>query len=125
MRGKKHFHKLTIEDVTSRSARLKEAEAAKAATEKVHTILVPVDKADMPGSSTVNYHRRGRLSYQHQDFIGMNRPHAQSANMHTRTRSGGGNNWSQSALQLRAELADLGSSQFGPEMKVVDSGDVI
>ena len=42
MRGKKHFHKLSIEDVQARSQK-KQEERTKAA-DKIHTILVPVDK---------------------------------------------------------------------------------
>lgn len=34
MRGKKHFHKLTIEDVQARSQKKQEEEAAKASQEK-------------------------------------------------------------------------------------------
>ena len=51
MRGKKHFHKLTIEDVQARSQK-KQEEQAKAA-DKIHTILVPVDK------TSANNHEHG------------------------------------------------------------------
>ena len=56
MRGKKHFHKLTIEDVQARSQKKKD-EQAKAA-DKIHTILVPVDKAT-GGNMLENSRSRG------------------------------------------------------------------
>ena len=58
LRGKKHFHKLTFEDVKQKNQKMQEEQAQKAAAEVVQTILVPIEKNNLWSSRSRGYSAR-------------------------------------------------------------------
>lgn len=103
MRGKKHFHKLTIEDVKERSQK-KQAEKAKAADKmQTKTILVPIERTQIMCARSRGYSASPALDF---NF----------ASMESRTRSGGFTK--KPSLQIESDL--LGGHKVIGENGVID-----
>ena len=109
MRGKKHFHKLTIEDVHAKTAKKMEEEAKAAlnsVNNKIQTVLVPIEKS-------MNSRSRGYSNVNPLDFLDP---------QNARTRSSGHSSMFQprSKPELIAFEGDLLSGH-----KIVKEGEVI
>ena len=100
LRGKKHFHKLTIEDVQDRSQKKQEEQAAiasqqkqkKKRDQKLHTILVPVDREPNILRGGQSARSRGYSANSNSEFNFNTTSSHQSAAINaitSRTRSGG------------------------------------
>mmetsp|Transcript_33314 Transcript_33314/g.43888 ORF Transcript_33314/g.43888 Transcript_33314/m.43888 type:complete len:150 (+) Transcript_33314:174-623(+) len=105
LRGKKHFHKLTVEDVKEKTQKKQEEEAK--AADAVQTILVPIEKNNIWTTRT-----RGYSAKTQRDF---------SFTEQHRTRSGG---YNKQATSLEGEQLAAARDMLNGQTIIGEGGNI-